>query len=131
MLKLSQQVRPTPVVEWNAGDSRPLQDEVAIEEPIEIRVGGTPVSVTMRTPGDDFELAAGFLFTERIVERPDDIAGIEYGQNPNAHLSGNVVDVRLRAGKNVDLARLQRHFYAASSCGVCGKASISAVRIDG
>ena len=69
MLKLSEQVRATPVVEWNAGDPRQLQDEVAIEEPIEIRVGGTSVSITMRTPGDDFELAAGFLFTERIVSR--------------------------------------------------------------
>ena len=131
MLKLSEQVRATPVVEWNAGDPRPLQDEVAIEEPIEIRVGGTPVSVTMRTPGDDFELAAGFLFTERIVSGRDDIAGIVYGDGPDKRPSANVVDVTLRAGKTVDLARLKRHFYAASSCGVCGKASICAVRVKG
>ena len=131
MLKLSEQVRATPVVEWNAGDPRPLQDEVAIEEPIEIRVGGTSVSVTMRTPGDDFELAAGFLFTERIVSGRDDIASIVYGDGPDKRPSANVVDVTLRAGKTVDLARLQRHFYAASSCGVCGKASICAVRVHG
>jgi FdhD protein len=131
MLKVSEQVRTTPVVEWNAGDPRGLQDEVAIEEPIEIRVGGTPVSVTMRTPGDDFELTAGFLFTERIVSGPDDVASIVYGDGPDKRPSANVVDVTLRAGKTVDLARLQRHFYAASSCGVCGKASICAVRVHG
>ena len=83
----------------------------------------------MRTPGDDFELAAGFLFTERIVSRRDDIARIDYGQDPEGQPSLNVVDVTLCAGTRVDLARLQRHFYAASSCGVCGKASISAIRV--
>jgi len=131
MLKLSEQARATPVVEWNAGTPRSVQDEVAIEEPIEIRVGGTSVSVTMRTPGDDFELAAGFLFTERIVSGRDDIASLDYGDGPDKRPSANVVDVTLRAGKKVDLARLQRHFYAASSCGVCGKASICAVRVHG
>ena len=84
MLKLSEQVRATPVVEWNAGDPRPLEDEVAIEEPIEIRVGGTPVSVTMRTPGDDFELAAGFLFTERILSGRDDLASIVMATVPTS-----------------------------------------------
>jgi len=131
MLKLSEQVRATPVVEWNGGEPRSLQDEVAVEEPIEIRVGGTAVSVTMRTPGDDFELAAGFLFTERILSGPDDIASIVYGDGPDKRPSANVVNVTLRAGKTVDLARLTRHFYAASSCGVCGKASICAVRVHG
>lgn len=131
MLKLSEQARATPVVEWNAGTPRSVQDEVAVEEPIEIRVGGTSVSITMRTPGDDFELAAGFLFTERIVSARDDLAGIAYGDGPDKRPSTNVVNVTLRAGKKVDLARLQRHFYAASSCGVCGKASICAVRVKG
>ncbi len=131
MLKLSEQVRATPVVEWNAGDPRGLQDEVAIEEPIEIRVGGTSISVTMRTPGDDFELAAGFLFTERIVSGRDDIISVVHGDGADKQPSANVVDVTLRTGKTVDLARLQRHFYAASSCGVCGKTSICAVRVDG
>ncbi len=131
MLKLSEQARATPVVEWNAGTPRSVQDEVAIEEPIEIRVGGTSVSITMRTPGDDFELAAGFLFTERIVSGRDDLASIVYGDGPDKRPSTNVVNVTLRAGKKVDLARLQRHFYAASSCGVCGKASICAVRVHG
>jgi FdhD protein len=124
-------VKTTPIVEWNAGHDRAGEDAVTVEEPLEIRVSGTAVSVTMRTPGDDFELAAGFLFTERIVARLDDIADIEYGQGPNGQRSENVVNVRLRPGKHVDFARLQRNFYAASSCGVCGKASICAVRVGG
>ena len=121
----------TSIVEWNGGRDRQGEDAVTVEEPIEIRVGGTPVSVTMRTPGDDFELSAGFLFTERIIARRDDIADLAYGRGADRQPSQNVVDVTLRAGKRVDLARLQRHFYAASSCGVCGKASICAVRIAG
>jgi FdhD protein len=126
-----ERVKATPVIEWNAGQHRTVEDAMAVEEPLEIRVGGTAVSVTMRTPNDDFELAAGFLFTERIITRRDDIARLDYGQGPGGEPSHNVVDVTLRAGKRFDLARLQRHFYAASSCGVCGKASICAVRVGG
>ena len=122
--------KTTPVVEWNAGEYRRTDDDLAVEEPLEIRVGGEPVSVTMRTPGDDFELAAGFLFTERIVSCRDDIALVEYGRDPDGQPSSNVVNVTLREGTRVDLARLERHFYAASSCGVCGKSSISAVRVE-
>jgi FdhD protein len=124
-----ERVKTTPVVEWTAGKYRRTEDEVAVEEPLEIRVGGTAVSVTMRTPGDDFELATGFLFTERIISHRDDIARVEYGHDPDGRPSGNVVDVTVRADTRVNLARLQRHFYAASSCGVCGKASICAVRV--
>ena len=122
--------KTTPVLEWNAGQFIRSEDNLAVEEPLEIRVGGDAVSVTMRTPGDDFELAAGFLFTERIVLGRDDIARIDYGQDPDGQPSVNVVDVTLCMSTRVDLARLQRHFYAASSCGVCGKASISAVRVQ-
>ena len=125
----AQRVKTTSVVKWTAGNEHPVLDNLAVEEPLEIRVGGVAVSVTMRTPGDDFELAAGFLFTERIIARRDDIARVAYAQGPDGHASGNVVDVTLQAGKTVNLARLQRHFYAASSCGVCGKASICAVRV--
>ena len=121
--------KSTPVVEWNSGEYRRIEDDVAVEEPLEIRVGGAAVSITMRTPGDDLELAAGFLFTERIVSRRDDIARIEYGHDPDGQPSSNVVDVILREGTRVDLSRLERHFYAASSCGVCGKSSLSAVRV--
>jgi FdhD protein len=99
-------------------------DSVVIEEPLEIRVGDKPVSVTMRTPGHDFELAAGFLFTEAIIPRAEDIDQIRHWGSPN------VVRVDLREGVRVDLQRLQRHFYSTSSCGVCGKTSIDALRVN-
>jgi FdhD protein len=130
-MPLSQRLKTTSVIEWTAGTEHSVADDLAVEEPLEIRVGGASLSVTMRTPGDDFELAAGFLFTERIIGGRGDIAGIKHGHGSDTAVSGNVVEVTLRAGKVVDLARLQRHFYAASSCGVCGKASICAVRVGG
>jgi FdhD protein len=108
------------------------RDVVAVEEPLEIRLHvedaerrhlvRTTVAVTMRTPGDDAALAAGFLFTEGIVRDPAQVEAIR------AARSGNVVRVWLRPGTAVDLARLERHFYTSSSCGVCGKASIDALR---
>lgn len=105
----------------SAGDTR--DDAIAVEEPLEIRVGDKPVAVTMRTPGDDFDLAAGFLLTEGVVKSRDDIASIRHWGSPN------VVRVALREGVGLDYARLQRHFYATSSCGICGKASIDALRV--
>ena len=131
MRHLTGRVKRAPVVEWHAGRERRIDDDLAVEEPLEIRLNGIAVSVTMRTPGDDFELATGFLFTERIILHRDDIARVDYGCGPDGRPSGNVVDVTLHAGRTVDVTRLQRHFYAASSCGVCGKASICAVRVDG
>ena len=100
-----------------------VEDTLAVEEPLEIRVDDKPVSVTLRTPGDDFDLAAGFLFTESILRGPDDVESFRHWGSPN------VVRVGLREGVRVDLQRLQRNFYSASSCGVCGKTSIDAVRV--
>lgn len=117
-----------------------LADRVAIEEPLEIRLGySTPdgramksLSITMRTPGDDEALAAGFLHTESIVRRAADIAAIE-PCGPPAPDSGrhNVIRVELAADVVVDLGRLARHFYTTSSCGVCGKASLDALKVTG
>ncbi|MGZ5431892.1 MAG: formate dehydrogenase accessory sulfurtransferase FdhD [Thermoanaerobaculia bacterium] len=101
-----------------------FDDALVVEEPLEIRVGDKPVSVTLRTPGDDFDLAAGFLFTESILRAPGDAEGYRHWGSPN------VVRVALRDGVRVDLQRLQRHFYSTSSCGVCGKTSIEAVRVQ-
>jgi FdhD protein len=106
-------------------------DLLAVEEPLEIRldceVAGRrehrAVSVTMRTPGHDAELAVGFLFTEGIVVAREQVVGVHFCRG------GNVVRVQLRPGTAVDLRRLERHFYTASSCGVCGKASLEAVRV--
>ena len=117
-----------------------LTDHVAIEEPLEIRLGfSTPegrvsrsVSITMRTPGHDHELAAGFLFTESIVQQAADIVSIEPCGSPAPDTGHqNVIRVELSPSVNVDLGRLQRHFYTTSSCGVCGKASLDALRVVG
>ena len=114
---------------------RVRRDTLATEEPLEIRVtrhGGAAgrVAVTMRTPGSDFELAAGFLFTEGVLRAADEIAAIRYCVD--AELDGpqqyNVVSVRLAPGASFDPELLRRNFYTTSSCGVCGKASIEAVR---
>jgi FdhD protein len=104
--------------------SREADDVLVVEEPLEIRLGDKPVSVTLRTPGDDFDLAAGFLFTESILHSNDEVASIRHWG------SANVVRVALNDGIKVDLQRLQRHFYSTSSCGVCGKTSIDAVRVQ-
>jgi FdhD protein len=106
-------------------------DVLAVEEPLEIRLGCDRqgrraqhgVSVTMRTPGHDEELAVGFLFTEGIITAREQLAGV------HACGRGQVVRVDLKPGVAVDLARLERHFYTASSCGVCGKTSLAAVRV--
>jgi FdhD protein len=115
---------------WGSG-SAVQPDVLAVEEPLEIRlgceVGGRrvhrTVSVTMRTPGDDRELAVGFLFTEGLLVTREQVASVRGCGD------GNVVCVDLRPGVVVDLARLERHFYTSSSCGVCGKASLEAVRV--
>ena len=108
-------------------------DRVAGEEPLEIRVGGpgqelTQLAVTMRTPGADFELAAGFLLTEGLIAAKDDIAEIRYCTDVvDAEQQYNVLSVRLAVA--FDAARLQRNMFASSSCGVCGKASIDMVEV--
>ena len=123
-----QRVKTTEVVEWNDGHDRRVLDDLAAEEPLEIRAGGEVLTITMRTPGDDFELAAGFLYSEGVVDRRDDILRIAYGLGPDGHPTGNVVEVALRRQKAVDFSALQRNFFAASSCGICGRTSIEAVR---
>ena len=100
------------------------EDVVAIEEPLEIRIGDKPLSVTMRTPGDDFALAAGFLVSESVITGPEAIESIRHWGSPN------VVRVSLSDGVRVDFQRLQRHFYSTASCGVCGKTSIDALRMQ-
>jgi FdhD protein len=121
----------TQVLEWDNGRRRHVLDDLAGEEPLEIRVNGTPVSVTMRTPGDDFELAAGFLVTEGLVGSGDEIERIAYGRLPDGQPSGNIIDVVLMGDAELDVKRCDRHFVTASSCGVCGKASIAAIRARG
>lgn len=120
-----ERARPVRVHRYAEGNRRSEDDRVAVEEPLEIRVAGRSVSITMRTPGHDRELAAGFLFTEGILRDPRAVADIiECG-------GGNVARVELAAGTELDLRRLERHFYTTSSCGVCGKTSLEALAVQG
>jgi FdhD protein len=124
-----------------SGDQRvSIADSVAIEEPLEIQLSypsaegaaAKSVSITMRTPGDDAELAMGFLFTEGIIRSGKQVTSVEHcgATAPESGLR-NIIRVKLKPGVDVDLGRLQRHFYTTSSCGVCGKASLDALRITG
>lgn len=113
------------VLRYESGDVSEMSDEVALEEPLEIRVRGRAVSITMRTPGQDDELAAGFLLSEGIIHRAEDVIKIEpCGKNED----GNLVNVLLAPLVTVDFEKLTRHVFASSSCGLCGKATIDAIR---
>src|SRR3954447_20138883 len=105
-----------------AGERTRARDDLAVEEPLEIRVDGEPLAVTMRTPGEDEELAAGFLAGEGLIAGPDDVEHV----GPSADLAANVVEVRTRAGLRRDAAG-ERRFYLSSSCGVCGKGALEYV----
>lgn len=120
-------IRPTTVQRWSRGhwDESPSADAVAAEEPLEIRVETRSVSVTLRTPGHDDELAAGFLLSEGLLRQRSDLRAIRpYPRNE----AGNVVDVFLGEAVHCDFASLTRHVFASSSCGLCGTASIQALR---
>ena len=119
----------TQVTEWNDGAIHSQQDSLAAEEPLEIRVDGRALTVTMRTPGNDLELAAGFLLTEGIIESRDQLAEIR-AVAPDSSAKSNGVEVQLK-NTQFTVESLQRNFFAASSCGICGKASIDAIRRRG
>src|ERR1700730_16693134 len=112
-------------------------DALATEEPMETRLIAAgqrhAIAVTMRTPGSDFELAAGFLYGEGIVSAREEIRAINYCRDGEVDEEQryNIVNVELRGGLNPDLRTLERHFYTNSSCGVCGKASLEALEIRG
>lgn len=118
------------VVRLAEGGAAERPDTLAAEEPLEIRVAGRPLTVTMRTPGNDFDLARGFLVSEGVVAQAGDIAGIRYcaGATRDGSNTYNVLDVVLAEGVTAPDASLERNFYTTSSCGVCGKASLEAVR---
>jgi FdhD protein len=137
---MAQSSRAIEISKFKDGTQERLVDSVAVEEPLEIRLGwSTPdgratrsISITMRTPGHDTELAVGFLLSESIIRKATDVASIDICGEP-APDSGNynTVKVELNAGVDVDLGRLQRHFYTSSSCGVCGKTSLDALHATG
>jgi FdhD protein len=120
---VSRSILTVPVRKIEGEASTPLQDFLAVEEPLEIHLGEKAISLTMRTPGHDPELACGFLFTEGIVQ--------DFGQIRDIHSAKNSITIGLKPDVEVDFDRLERHFYTTSSCGVCGKASIEALRMIG
>jgi len=137
---LSKSVMQVPIRKVSDGNTTLQQDGLAVEEPLEIRIGyhfkGRPgskiISVTMRTPGNDAELAAGFLLSEGVVRNRADIADIRHTGIPGAGSSvTNEIQVDLNPEVDIDFGRLERHFYTTSSCGVCGKTSLEAIEIKG
>jgi FdhD protein len=124
---------PVRVVEVEGAESRRRRDRLATEEPLEIRASGpgqptVRVAVTMRTPGHDFELAAGFLFTEGLIAGKGAFSQIRYCSDVGTEQHLNVVTVDMR--EHFDATRMQRNFFASSSCGVCGKASIDQLAVS-
>jgi FdhD protein len=124
-----------PVTKITGNSFSPVDDLVATEEPLEIRInyvtegaiGTKNLAVTMRTPGNDHELALGFLFTEGIVQRVNEVETIDHVPETCRENRGNVIVVKLKAGAVPNLSQVERNFYTTSSCGVCGKGSISAI----
>lgn len=109
----------------------PDQDAVVVEEPLEIRVEGRPLAITLRTPGHDLDLAAGFLYTEGVIDGPDDLVALRHVDDPRDR-RGNTVDCVLAGGVQAHreaVERATRELYATSSCGVCGKASIDRLQV--
>ena len=114
---------------WKDGELQPPSDDkLAVEEPLEIRVRGQNVAVTMRTPGQDDELATGFLATEGLIKNREDVTEIAHCKEGEAAQLGNTLNVFLAPNVEVDMESLTRHVFASSSCGVCGKATIEAVQ---
>ena len=116
-----------PIARLRGLASESAEDHLAVEEPLEVRLQGQPVAVIMRTPGHDFDLAAGFLVTEGILRSPQDIGAISYCKEARPPNLENVVEVILADGVPFDFERLRRNVYASSSCGICGKATIEAI----
>jgi FdhD protein len=124
----------------NGKQSQNESDDVAVEEPLEIQLcsqsavgsAAKSISITMRTPGDDADLALGFLLTEGIIESVDQVASVAHrGElDPDTGLQ-NTIRVELGPDVDIDLGKLERHFYTTSSCGVCGKTSLEALRVTG
>jgi FdhD protein len=128
-----------PVRRLRSGAWSAEVDVLATEDPLEIRllwekdgqVLRKPVAITMRTPGEDFELAAGFLFGEGIIAGQQDLVDVSYCTDEDEDQRLNIVNVTLRPGLTFDVSRLERNFYTTSSCGVCGKAALDALEVQG
>lgn len=144
---LFQQTRPARLLEWQNGQTTRLDDSLVAEAPLQICLGDLPLTVTLRTPGHDLELAAGFLFTEGIIQSRDEILSLTQGRRANQEQAGDTrparpctldddavggsVRVELAASAQQRVERVKRSFASTASCGVCGKTSIESVRVQG
>ncbi|AEF34279.1 formate dehydrogenase family accessory protein FdhD [Mycolicibacter sinensis] len=126
MSRITQRRRVSHVA---AGAATQRPETLAVEEPLEIRLNGTPLSVTMRTPGSDVELAQGFLLTEGIISGRADVLSARYCGTPAGPNTYNVLDVTLAPSVPPPTVDVTRNFYTTSSCGICGKASLDAVQL--
>jgi FdhD protein len=141
MLQPARTVQNLRVHRYTGDGVRRVRDAVSVEEPLEIRIAfpeeprgpirSSSVAVTMRTPGHDFELAAGFLVTEGVLRDRAQLHELTYCRPTSDPQQYNVVEARLHSGEGVDLERLSRNVFTSSSCGVCGKASLEAVEVLG
>jgi FdhD protein len=133
MIRRIPSIEVTEVTEWENDEGRRVQDYLAAEEPLEMRAGRHSLGVTMRTPGDDHELVAGFLFTEGIISQPEQLLWVETADDPpgNSAVQTNLVRVTLSHSAHLSQGRAARRFSAGSACGVCGKASIAQLRRRG
>lgn len=134
---MNSSVSSTKIIKIDSQGQENLPDLVAMEEPLEIRLGIGPKShreqinltVTMRTPGHDKELALGFLYAEGIISSIEDVNSIEYCETVKPEEEGNVIRAELVSSIRINEEKLSRHFYTNSSCGVCGKSSIEAISV--
>ena len=119
------------VIRWRNAHPVPTEDSLVVEEPLEIRVGDQSLAVVMRTPGYDFDLAAGFLYTEGLITSSDDIGAIAYCEDVEETALQNIINVHLINGQVLEEQEgWQRNFHANASCGLCGKMTIESVKQD-
>lgn len=118
------------IVRFHSSDgcAERVEDVVSAEQPLEIRVRGQSVAITMRTPGHDRELAAGFAISEGLIKEPSQLLEVDHCRRGEAEHPENIVNLYLDAATPCDLEKLSRHVFASSSCGICGKASLEAIR---
>jgi len=125
-------IEVTQVTEWEDSHANRVEDYLAVEEPLEMHAGGRSLGVTLRTPGNDRELVAGFLFTEGIISQPEQLLSFETTEGADGDsTTTNLVRVTLGRGALLPSRRVARRFSAGSACGVCGKASIAQLRQRG
>ncbi len=130
-MSLAKTTRPVSIARIDgAAKAETRDDSLATEEPLEIRVGGQAIAVVMRTPGHDRELVAGFLVTEGLLKRREDVLDVVYCRMDGGKPEENIIDVLLAPTAKVDVAKLTRHIFTSSSCGICSKATIDAVRVQ-